>query len=128
MLRFVDAAIFRTVLFHRMEISMCYSCIIVWAITVFIEGSGKTQLIPAKFPFDTTRGYGFGITFVYQLIAVSFSAFTHMTMDTLATGLFFHAASQVNRLGNKLAHVCSLISMHLILAENIFIKLIINSL
>uniref|UniRef100_A0A336K6E5 Odorant receptor n=1 Tax=Culicoides sonorensis TaxID=179676 RepID=A0A336K6E5_CULSO len=100
----VDAAIFRTVLFHRMEISMCYSCIIVWSITVFIPGSGKMQLIPAKFPFDTSHGYAFALTFIYQFIAVSFSAFTHMTMDTLATGLFFHAASQVNRLGNKLTN------------------------
>lgn len=85
---------------------MCYSCIIVWAITIFIEGSGKTQLIPAKFPFDVTHGYKFVLTLIYQIIAVSYSAFTHMTMDTLATGLFFHAASQVNRLGNQLVHVC----------------------
>lgn len=101
----VRSAIFKAQLFHRVELSLCYSCATAWITNMFLPGSKKFTMVPAKFPWNYEYGIGFWLTFMYQFIAISHSAFAHMTMDTLGTGLLFHAAAQINRLGVKLSKV-----------------------
>lgn len=103
--KFVGVAIFRAQLFHRTVLSLCGSCVIAWITNIFLPESQKYTIIPAKFPWNYKEGVGFWCTFIYQFIAIIHSAFTHMTMDTLATGLLFHSAAQIHRLGLKISKV-----------------------
>lgn len=100
-----STAIFRCLFFHRLQLSLCYSCIVVWSLSPFIAASGKTYMIPAEFPWPAKRGFGYAVAYIYQWIAISHSAFTHMTMDTLATGLLFHVAAQIHLVGLRLSKV-----------------------
>lgn len=102
---FLSWAIFRTLFFHRPSVGLCFVCIIQWSISLFVPGSTKYSIVPAVFPFEFESGFGFLFVWVYQVIGAAYSAVLYGSLDTLVTGVFFHATAQVNRLRYHLSEV-----------------------
>uniref|UniRef100_A0A336L2D1 CSON003796 protein n=1 Tax=Culicoides sonorensis TaxID=179676 RepID=A0A336L2D1_CULSO len=106
--KFVLTAMKRTTFFHRLLLSLTYPTIVMWSISAYIghkDNSEKQFLIPANFPFDIKVPSLYYFALFYQTIAIFYTGTTHMTTDTMATGLIFHAASQVEILGSRISKI-----------------------
>lgn len=84
----------RTTFFHRLLLSLTYPTIVLWAVLGYIGHLNHTEkifVIPARFPFNTGNNMLYYIALAYQTTAIFYTGTTHMTTDTMATGLVFHA-------------------------------------
>lgn len=103
--RYLKWAMIRTIFFHRVSIGMCFICIFIWSVLLFLSGSSKHTIVPASFPFACESGVGFIVVWIFQVVGTSYSAFLYSTFDTLVIGVYFHATAQVNRLKYHLEQV-----------------------
>jgi hypothetical protein len=63
-----------------------------------------------RYPFDTDTSVKYGLTFLYQMIGLAFSACLNVTYDMLGTALLLKSKLEVDRLGNMLEMVKKLLS------------------
>lgn len=85
----------RTTFFHRFLLMMTYPTIVLWSVQAFMGHRNHTDkifLIPANFLFNPeTHDFLYHCAWLYQTLAIFYTGTTHMTTDTMATGLVFHA-------------------------------------
>uniref|UniRef100_A0A336N2W0 CSON005362 protein n=1 Tax=Culicoides sonorensis TaxID=179676 RepID=A0A336N2W0_CULSO len=91
--KYVRKTMAHTTFNHRYLIANTYVVILNWAFSAYFNhknNTGNKFLMPARFPFNTD-GKLYWIAFFYQFFAIYYTGTIHMTTDTFATGLIFHA-------------------------------------